>query len=1434
MMKKYTNLDRRFVDVDVKNYETAIQRALIDEAPFGRSLHWPELLEAERVVILAEAGSGKTLEMEEQAKALRENGKAAFFIPLQALHADGLQGCIAMNSADLARFEGWIAADGELAWLFLDSVDELKLTTATLDRALGCVARDVSHAMARLRVVVSCRPWDWRPVDDRQTLLCRLPTSDPVVEPLPTGEDGFLAPVRERKLEKEEPKQSPKVRIVVMAPLSRGQIKTFLEANAKGDPGTLLEEIVRQDALPFARRPLDLKRLITSWDKRGSLGSHLQQHEDDVDNALIDRTNRPDAMILSREEVVDGVERLALAMMLTKTRALQDIDSEADIENVDTVLSPADILCDWPGAKISALLRRAIFDPATYGRVQFHHRSVLEFLAARRIHKLRQTNLSQREMTRLLFADTYGERILIPAMRPVTAWLSIWRRDVAEEVLKREPEVLVQFGDPGSLSVEIRRNLLRAFVSAYGGGGWRGLQMPTAETRRLAQSDLSDEIISCWSKATNEEAQDFLIQLVWLGAIKACVSIAFEAAQNTDLQPATRTFSIRALNACGCLSDIRAIAEDMLANPSRWPHRTVFYSAADLFPNCISVPEFMALVRRTPEPKSTTGGFGWAMREIVEALKPLSAEAVALRDELADEILSGFTPTRDRHSLKSSKAYLTMALTILCGRQLDAGAEEERLVRAAVIANRLRGRDSDFHDERAGVRIIIRERTALRRMAAMIELEIAAHFGGAKSGWDMYYLTWLHESLPGEFKVEDWDWLIEQCEAYTGIKRAAILVALAQIWWLRGSDARDRSLLLEMAKGDDELVELLQRRTDTTPSKDGDDWDREERKYKRQRDVEQAKIEESWRSWQRKADGDPEAMFSEKERRGSINSLVQWLGFSPHGSGLARENWLEVRRVLGSRMGDLFEGAMRAEWRKLNPPLRSNRRIDHNLIYRSQTTGLTGLLIEAASDPRWAAKLDVKEAKRAAEWATVDINNLPEWTAGLAEYHPQIVRKILAKEIAAELGEAASVQHPHVLSAIQYGVASVAALVAPDVVKQIEEWPDQPADEDRQHFYAENIDRALTVLVAADALSKEIGAVCCRRFLADLTSPSAVMWLGGAFKYSLELGLSALENGLKATKKSKRAKICEVWLAALFGDRHARRSIPVRGDVSHITKLVRIAYQQIAIADDIRHEGVFSPGVRDDAQSARNVLISALLDLPGKLAHRALLTLADDPLFAHMPDRLRLLARERAAADSELAPMTAATFRSWEQQYETPPATPDDLFRIMMDRLDDIEQDVRHHPFSDRHILKPIQAETAMQPLLAKKVEDAGRNVYQVTREEEVADKKETDIRLLAGAAGKAVIEIKIGDRYSVRQLEAAICQQLKDKYLRHPDCRVGCLLITYAGLSNFQNPATRKRMNFEDVVTHLRAYASELEAADDRDIRMGVATLDLRDQKFG
>ena len=60
----------------------------------GRELAWADLLAKLRVVLLAEAGSGKTVEMVEQARLQAKAGRFAFYATAEDVGQDGLEGAL--------------------------------------------------------------------------------------------------------------------------------------------------------------------------------------------------------------------------------------------------------------------------------------------------------------------------------------------------------------------------------------------------------------------------------------------------------------------------------------------------------------------------------------------------------------------------------------------------------------------------------------------------------------------------------------------------------------------------------------------------------------------------------------------------------------------------------------------------------------------------------------------------------------------------------------------------------------------------------------------------------------------------------------------------------------------------------------------------------------------------------------------------------------------------------------------------------------------------------------------------------------------------------------------------------------------------------------------------------------------------------------------
>src|SRR5690606_21504786 len=124
-----------------------------------------------------------------------------------------------------------------------------------------------------------------------------------------------------------------------------------------------------------------------------------------------------------------------------------------------------------------------------------------------------------RSIKRLLFTTTtQGDESVKPSLRPVAAWMALRDDAIFEEVLRREPDVLLNFGDPESLSPAQRQRALRAYVELHSAGGWRGLRVPSVQLHRFAADDLEPEVKRLWEGGIeNHEIREILLTLIGLG-----------------------------------------------------------------------------------------------------------------------------------------------------------------------------------------------------------------------------------------------------------------------------------------------------------------------------------------------------------------------------------------------------------------------------------------------------------------------------------------------------------------------------------------------------------------------------------------------------------------------------------------------------------------------------------------------------------------------------------------------------------------------------------------------------------------------------------------------------------------------------------------------------------------------------------------------------
>jgi hypothetical protein len=275
---------------------------------------WQELLRSKRILIISEAGAGKTYECETQSKRLWDAGEPAFHLELARLAAcNDLRSLLEFEEEQ--RLDAWLASQSDIATFFLDSIDELKLSLGSFKEALKRLGKGIAGQLGRARIVITTRPIPF----DEQLVRRLLPA--PKLQKVEANSDTFARIAMGRRLEKQSTEKSdetPDWRTVALMPLSDAQIAEFARGQGVDDAVAMLADLKRRNAEEFARRPQDLIELCADWRDFKRIRTHKDQVASNVRIKLKPREDRAEAAELSVEKAIDGAARLALAMMVTR------------------------------------------------------------------------------------------------------------------------------------------------------------------------------------------------------------------------------------------------------------------------------------------------------------------------------------------------------------------------------------------------------------------------------------------------------------------------------------------------------------------------------------------------------------------------------------------------------------------------------------------------------------------------------------------------------------------------------------------------------------------------------------------------------------------------------------------------------------------------------------------------------------------------------------------------------------------------------------------------------------------------------------------------------------------------------------------------------------------------------------------------------------
>jgi len=1242
--KSFVNLNRRFrkfipgEDPENAAFESYTASLLGHESGFG----WEDLLTRRLVVVLGEAGSGKTSEFRERAKALQCDGKLSFFIPLDQLIHQPLFGVLSNEESE--KFQSWLRGNDE-ATFFLDSVDEAKYEKpADFLSALDHFRKDINeNALRRLHILLSSRISQWRPQSDAQDLLDRFPAPLPLksksVDPSP--ED-----LQDKANSEEE------IFVVQIEPLDRTRVKQFASERGMADPASFIRALDESYAWPFAGRPIDVINLIDYWNTHHKFGSLTELIENDLRQKLKETREPQDC--LTPEKVRQGAETLGASVVFCRNFSFRVPDA-AYLSKESAIDSSTCLPNDWLPKERDALLNRAIFDSASYGSIRFHDRRLAEYLAAQWITRLMKEGCSILEIEDHLFFSDRNHYVVRPALAPVVAWLcdgsERWNEDIRNRVLKASPTIHLMQGDPRKLPLEYKKKLLDALVEHYKRRDRAWIDSDNESLSRFADPALAghiSEIIKAGDVSADVRIE--MLQIVRYGRLTACLDTVLDLIAADTASGRLNAYAVAALRDAGETPHLFRLREIIESWPTI-PKRLCALLCEALYPKVIDAAGFVELLRKTETSKQYSDILPYEIRRHLEE---------TITPETCGDLLANLA------GLCQQSPHLK---NIPISFQFYwIGEVIPPVLKMLLNKNRL----TDFEEAAAARALWLLSR--LEYEGLLHEHDIKEDFDALTSRHpnvrQLYFWrlvnTWNQRNNDGElnypiilfshFKIikpsaADIDWAITDIAVRKNDAERIIALKMAIDLWrdMAGRRWRFRRRILRAIAGDTILLKLFKKHAVNGPvARIKIIWYR----YFKYR------IAKIW-WWRRRIDPIRNSYIWLKEqwllllhiRHLKSGKATAWLSHLVREADRENHSQWTLRSwdSLVKKRGRLItwatkEGCKRV-WQQYRPEL------PHEKINLSQTdprviVGLAGIQALVTDKEIDFETLSHEDASLALRYAVNELNGFAPWLSDLARYQPHAVQNILSECIRGEWHLDAKREHPHeVMSALVWHGNSLIHLVRDELFAQFRAG-DPPNDS--------ILETALTLLLrepdSSSAFLSELAADRVKDY--PIECHKFILWLAVWLQLNADPALKFLQEILPKASDSEQLMVglCSIMH---YDSRHRLPTVPFPdyAEPEHLRVFIPLVYRYVTPKKDINRVGggTYTPTARDHAQEFRGSLLTHLSKSEGSTADDVLLEFLKEPLLAHLHDYILHLLDQRAEQRADAIPWNPEDIRIFEK-----------------------------------------------------------------------------------------------------------------------------------------------------------------------------------------
>ena len=1425
---RYIPLSRRFVEVRSTDFNNEPDNiwASLTSGETGKT--WEEILTNDISILLGTAGSGKTTEIRQHVKRLVEKGQDAFLMRLETLQDGALANSFDFELDDQGdRFEKW-KRSRKGGYLFFDALDEARLPSSrnesALEKALDIVSREIGRRRGPLHVLVTSRPSEWLGDGDVRRLT------------------RFIKQTRDAK--QDLGRDDPTHKIYRLAPLASEDIEK-LAVSRNVEPTDFINAVNAHLSTALIQQPLDAQLFLDVWQKALNEGrspkdvfkSRLQVMRDLVTWRLFGRSENKDHLNLDINRARNAAGKLAAFVILSGKQDFSVIPLAAgDAMNAANILS-TDVEA-WTPAEVRQLLACGLFQPSVGGRIMFAHREIRDFLAAEHFDKSLRTRAHSEGAIAPLVAEGLGRRSIPQSTEHVMGWLVALNNSTKTLVANVRPALLIETGDPKSLSLGDKEIALRHQARLYDDLRFRGEWFYHDDVKRFTHPDLWPVVAELLDKSCSPELTDFLIEVARSGQMKPLAPKLASYVTKSDIGYRTKAKACAALNEIGdqtycaevlseALTALPPDTEDTDSAPS-W---NMFLLKALKYGFGIALPlDVISILFRIQRERLNYSSL--TSQYLIEILEDLpNPQKQVWLSILLRFAFSGRSENHDRTPNVSARyrrfvpAIIYLASELLIDEEMPP--DDEDLLNAVEMAmgkdDRINvfGRKAPTKQLASGLRARPDVKHALvRRRIALFSDRVQQHrvpfgvispleFDDIEENGDVFDQSDVSYYCELGSKASD------QCER-------AFLLDLSQtiLTKLRPQEQEHRNAYAELRKYLRKYGDAEQRRPFGVRG-----WFRRKKsrililyRYNAPSWY-RSKIEafQSWRSARKNR------QFITRSRKSIAtgkfdNSNAVWL-FERAPNDLGPGTIRAVREKYGSEVAQLFSSGLRQYWK------------DHDTSYAERRTYLGHIGLAGVNLDYSIGELpnDASLARKAFRYAFHELNNFPEWVEELAQNFPgqfcSEIKVALLTDFNSDRGD----DDAHVsdcISKIAYSGVRIRNLVAPMLLRMMmRALPNNRRD---KMLCLDIVARAPTV--DKNRLSRFL-ASGYRAARTRFDFREAWVWLDGL----MNANSSAARNVLVAPfgnlqYTSQRALFFEYLGREGNGPALEESSGQVRceyrQDAILIEWLVQASYLAWPPEKDVKHENVYTPGKAEHAESNRRTYTNMLAAFQTPEAVKAFGRLAaSNPLSSYRDTFLYQieLMKRGAGRRPEFSPDEAIRFLNDQSKA---PATVEEFRKLCLTHLQTLLERLHTSDDDESAFFRRGEAkEGDLRNWLAARLRDAGERYYTVIREQEVAGEKRPDLRLHSrvDALGKVSVEIKLADmtHWTGDQLVATPGEQLSNQYLFEPSSHTGIYVLVNASRprkvekdkktnkvkrSAFQKKVASRAVNFEKLVALVEA----------------------------